>query len=566
MRCADNWRHKPGLISKTGRQCIPVGRPRWRPPSKACGNTDTVTHFPFWKALLGYADEPAATPLAAWISRIHPDDEARVRREMQQHMEGKAPFYESLHRIRHHDGSYHWLLDRGRITERDPHGAPLRILGTKLEASSRQLTQELLDQLVENVPGMLYQYQLDPDGSSRFPYTSAGIREIYGLSPEDVREDASPAFARIHPDDLKMGVAGIQASARTLGMWHADYRVLLPGRGERWLRGTAKPQRLENGATLWHGYLYDFTHDKQQALKLGDTERLLRRLMSDMPMGLCLVDENGNFYFRNRHFEQLFAIPAHEPMTLDRWWQQEYPDPEYRQQVIRTWNADVADARAHDGKIPQRDYQVTLPDGSLRIMAIGGLVFGQHFMATFEDRTEQVTQNEQLHKMAYIDGLTGIANRRHFDETLQTEWRRCLRSGKPLALLMLDIDHFKAYNDLYGHLSGDECLQAVASTLHDGLGRAQDMAARYGGEEFVCLLPECDLDGALRVAESLRASVQALHIEHKGSPVAANVTVSVGVAVQIPDAGTRAEDILARADAHLYRAKQDGRNRVKSDG
>lgn len=527
---------------------------------------DIVRHSQLWKALLGYADEPVGNTLEAWMQRIHPDDVARVRADMASHWRGDVPFYENIHRIRHRDGSYHWVLDRGRVVERAADGHPLRIIGTKLEASQRQLFQLQLDQLAENVPGMLYQYQLDPDGSSHFPYASAGAVDIYGLTPDELRTDAGKVFERLHPDDRERGILGIQASARTLGIWQAEYRVNLPGRGERWLSGYAKPQKLDNGSVLWHGYIRDITTDKQQELKLRDTERLLQRLMNEMPIGLCLVDESGHFYFRNRRFHDYFGFPEDVPLDLPQWWRESYPDPDYRIVAIRDWREATAHARNHDGEIPRKHYRITLRDGSERIMAIGGLTFGNHFMATFEDRTEQQAQSERLQQLAYIDGLTGIANRRHFDETLLAEWRRCQRNGKPLSLLMFDIDHFKAYNDLYGHQQGDECLQAVAACLHAGLLRAQDLAARYGGEEFVCLLPECDASGALRLADSLRQSVQARALAHAGSPVAPVVTVSVGVATRLPTSAATPDTLIAQADRNLYRAKRGGRNRTNADG
>jgi len=195
-------------------------------------------------------------------------------------------------------------------------------------------------------------------------------------------------------------------------------------------------------------------------------------------------------------------------------------------------------------------------------MAIGGLVFGAHFLATFVDRTKQQAQSELLHKLAYMDSLTGVANRRHFDQTLQAEWRRCRRSRQPLALIMVDIDHFKQFNDLYGHQAGDACLRAVAGALRAALARSHDLAARYGGEEFVCLLPECDLAGARAKAQALCEAVQALGITHGGSSVAGVVTVSAGVASEVPGEDGTPEALLARADAHLYRAKAAGRNRV----
>lgn len=164
--------------------------------------------------------------------------------------------------------------------------------------------------------------------------------------------------------------------------------------------------------------------------------------------------------------------------------------------------------------------------------------------------------------MAYLDGLTGIANRRAFDERLRTEWRRAQRGGTPLAALLLDVDHFKRYNDRHGHQEGDACLRAVAEVLIGVPCRGHDLIARYGGEEFVCLLPGCDMTAAVRRAELLRAAVEESGIPHLESPVSEHVTVSIGAAVLMPDDRTAPERLLESADDQLYREKGTGRNRV----
>lgn len=171
-------------------------------------------------------------------------------------------------------------------------------------------------------------------------------------------------------------------------------------------------------------------------------------------------------------------------------------------------------------------------------------------------------QTDMLRSLAFVDGLTGLANRRRFNEALQTEWRRCRRSNSPLSLLMMDLDYFKRYNDHYGHQVGDVCLQSIASLLKASFKRASDVTARYGGEEFVCLLPECDSDSAKTKAEDLRAAVAALGIAHADSPVTDHVTLSIGVSTVRPDSTHSPDDLIAAADAALYDAKSQGRNRV----
>lgn len=178
-------------------------------------------------------------------------------------------------------------------------------------------------------------------------------------------------------------------------------------------------------------------------------------------------------------------------------------------------------------------------------------------------RTEELRlANEHLQRLSFVDSLTGLANRRRFDEALAEEWRRERRTHTPLALVMADIDAFKRYNDLLGHPEGDRCLTAVAGVFAQAVARAGDLAARYGGEEFVVLLPGVDRAGALALAEQIRAGCEALALAHPDSPVAPVVTLSLGVAACVPGQDGSVEALLEQADAALYQAKQAGRNRV----
>ncbi len=173
--------------------------------------------------------------------------------------------------------------------------------------------------------------------------------------------------------------------------------------------------------------------------------------------------------------------------------------------------------------------------------------------------------NETLSNLANKDALTGIANRRSFDDQLAAEWRRTRRSGAPLALLAIDVDHFKKFNDCYGHVGGDACLRRVARVLDDAARRAGDFAARTGGEEFALLLPEADIGNAQAIAEALRAEIEALNIAHSASPNS-RVTVSIGVASVPGKRGGRVAELINRADSALYCAKRAGRNCVILDG
>jgi len=181
---------------------------------------------------------------------------------------------------------------------------------------------------------------------------------------------------------------------------------------------------------------------------------------------------------------------------------------------------------------------------------------------TLRDMTDQKRAETALKTLAAKDGLTGLANRRAFDQALESEWLRGQRSRKPLSLLFVDVDHFKLFNDRHGHQSGYECLRAVAAIVGAQALRPADLAARYGGEEFAIILPETDGAGALDVAENIRKAVMDLRIAHGAARAGNHVTLSVGVATQVPDLDMGPDCLLGQADQALYAAKRLGRNRV----
>lgn len=176
---------------------------------------------------------------------------------------------------------------------------------------------------------------------------------------------------------------------------------------------------------------------------------------------------------------------------------------------------------------------------------------------------ELARSNRELQRLSSLDGLTGLANRRQFDTTLDVEWQRAIRTGLPLSLIFADIDFFKRYNDHYGHQCGDDCLRKVATALQETIHRPADLVSRYGGEEFVMILPETTDEGALAVAEKVLATITRLNIPHANSAAADHVTLSMGVATLCPGKGSSPQELVESADKMLYRAKERGRNCIE---
>ncbi len=221
-----------------------------------------------------------------------------------------------------------------------------------------------------------------------------------------------------------------------------------------------------------------------------------------------------------------------------------------------------APIKAVDGSIFMADANGIMCQSGIRHLAVTengefiGLLSAMNFFEYYKD------VEEHLSNLAIHDGLTGIYNRRYFDETLAREWKRTMREKAPLSLIMLDIDYFKKYNDTYGHQAGDECLRQVATTISGALRRPADMAARYGGEEFVVVLPNLKLEDSAKFGETIRAKIEALKMEHKQSDANPCITVSLGIASVVPSSISSYEELVGAADKALYSAKNKGRNRV----
>jgi len=183
-------------------------------------------------------------------------------------------------------------------------------------------------------------------------------------------------------------------------------------------------------------------------------------------------------------------------------------------------------------------------------------------LARVKTHIELKRRGDMLERLAGLDGLTGIPNRRHFDQFLAAEWKRSIRYNHTISLIIMDIDYFKLFNDHYGHTEGDECLKKVAKVFSQSMLRSTDILARYGGEEFACVLPETDFQGAMTTAKRIMKAIQDLGLPHEKSQVADYVTVSIGVASSSPQIKEKALDLIEMADKALYEAKGNGRNQI----
>ena len=451
-------------------------------------------------------------------------------------------------------------------------------LGVATDITARAELLARLDKIGRNAPGMIFQFLMRPDESMAFPYSSDGIRDIYGVMPDEVVSDATVTFERKHPEDRPGLLQSIRESARTLKIWHYRYRVNHPTKGEIWVEGRASPERLPDGATLWHGAIFDITEQKRTEMALAHSLQDLRTseqrqrellalaqreqgrmsaLLSGMSIGILFEDRDGRVEYVNPAFRHMWAIaegvelvgrPTQDVLThsthrLAR------PDHASRHilHVLDTHEiSERFEVDLYDGRIlTQLSYPVSDPDGR----AIGRLWI-------YEDITHERQTAQQLIYLAEHDALTGLYNRHRFQDHLERTISVSARSGGRFALLYFDLDEFKSINDSFGHRAGDTVLVRTAGEVAS-LVRGGEMFARLGGDEFAILVAVQRGDEPAQLAERVVHAISAIPFRFRGSNI--RLTASVGIA-RFPEHGDNAEDLVAHADTAMYQAKDSGKN------
>ncbi|KUJ72779.1 PAS domain-containing protein [Thiomicrospira sp. WB1] len=365
--------------------------------------TDRVYFSPRWKAMLGYDENEVGSDLSEWDSRVHPDDKEAAYAALNRHFAGETEFYENTHRVRTKSGEYIWVLDRGRVMSRDETGRPLRVVGTHTDVDDAHKAEEKLSKLAENVPGVLYQYRLYPDGRSHFPYATRGLEAIYGVTPEAAQVSADAVFAAIHPDDRETVVASIQASAEQLCTWQQEYRVVLPSGQTIWVSGQSEPQKLEDNSILWHGYIFDVTERKREQLALEEAQKRYRLTMEASQTGLWSWDlKTDELIWSDEMFTQLGYAPNAFALTEGRFTNLLHPDDqpwmmqEVQRQIAKYESFAVQfRLRNHEGGyswIEGRGRYTEFDDGGQAIK-----MMGTHTNIDEQKRTQQALEESEAH-------------------------------------------------------------------------------------------------------------------------------------------------------------------------
>ena len=580
----------------------PVFSMEWRlQPDKKWKVTSVSSNV---ERVLGYSVADILQPKFSYEALIHPEDFERIISQLQHNIDKGVDCFEASYRIQTSAGHYLWLYDFTLLL-RDKANHVTSMRSYMYDQSARKQAEEALRiaeerlektayELTENIPVGTYTMVQPADGGmANFAFMSSRFLQLTGLTREEAAADPLKGFACVHPDDFDAWVAlNVQTFAEKKPFF-GETRVVVNG-DIRWITAESFPRTLPDGQTVWEGVLADITDRKRAEEALSESLRRFNDLVAYVSVGVYV------FWHRARgpmEFEYVsdgwcaMNQLRREDVLANPWlaWDVIHPEDiayfkQYNEQVVHERKQFVWEGRVIVGGEEKfmriESTPIFFDNGDSRWFGIQQDVSERKKAEAILHETnaalekevaerklieEQLqVKTEMLRLLSIQDGLTAIPNRRYFDERASLEWQRTQRSHTPLSLIMIDIDHFKFYNDGYGHGAGDDCLKRVAQALATSCERPLDLVARYGGEEFVALLPETDCQGALYLAEKMLAAVKVLAIPHAFSSTAHIITLSMGIATHGSESiKADFEHLQTCADQALYRAKHQGRNQIQ---
>ncbi len=427
----------------------------------------------------------------------------------------------------------------------------------------KRLEDELfrVKKATEQIPGAIFQFILDADGTSRFPYASEGIRQIYEVSPLQLQRDAKPAFSRIHLDDVDSIGESVRRSAQALGAWHQQFRVNLPRQGLRWLEGSAIPEARANGSVLWHGYLVDVTERKALEIAGAIEHERTRVTLRSIGDAVITTDRFGLVEYLNPVAESLTGWRCSEAVgqpvdQVFRIVRQHDRAPAGNPVTRCLEEGTIIGATADALLIARHGVEYAVEDSAAPIFAADRLVSG--VVMVFRDVTHQRELHQEVEYRSRHDHLTGLPNRLEFDRLLAQLLVSAHSGDAEHVLCFIDLDRFKAVNDSCGHAAGDMLLRKVSDLLRQCV-RTTDKVARLGGDEFAVLLQNCDLPTAQRIAQTICDRMVDLRFVFDGKQF--NVGASIGLAL-LDRHCVSAQELQQSADQACFTAKAAGRGRV----
>jgi diguanylate cyclase len=561
---------------KRAEAALAAAESRWNFALESAGqgvwDANLVTQCTFYsrtyKAMLGYEDDEWTDRADEWSSRIHPSDWEAIRQADIAHLSGQTPTTEGTFRMRHKDGHWVWILDRGCVIERAPDGQPLRMIGTHTDITAQKNAEDKLRVLSQRIRmatqgGGVGLWEWDVRTNAVW-WDTLTLR-LFDV-PASQADDVGRVWEqRVHPDDmapvrrqLHAIIAG-QGGPETGAGW--DYRIVLRNGALRHIRARAQLEQQADGTAKLVGANWDITEQKRLEEALYEEKERLRVTLHSMGDAVICTDAQGRITYLNPIAETMTgwtAIQACGQAATDVFRvvddENSRPLANPITECLRTQRPYYLQERA--SLICRDGHRLAISDSAAPILSPTGALTGAVLL--FQDVTKARAVQRDLTHAALHDALTGLANRLAFERALNDAVAEAGDSHRQHALCFIDLDRFKIVNDTAGHAAGDALLREIAANLRTTI-RGHDLIARLGGDEFAVLLRDCTLDDAERIGNKLIQAVKGLRFTWHGR--AYDVGASVGI-TSIEDASVSASEIMIRADLACYASKSGGRGIV----
>jgi diguanylate cyclase (GGDEF)-like protein/PAS domain S-box-containing protein len=524
---------------------------------------DPLVHFSHgYMEMAGMPGQNTA-PLGTYRTQVIEEDRPKFAKALRE-MNGETVEY----RWAHPDGSTRWI--RSRMHRQIEHGEVKADFGIVQEITSERSALEavgaqlaFIQKITGRAPGVLYEFQSWPDGRMHFPFMSAGIEQLIGVTDQEIRDNPHLFFNHVHREDLPNLLAVTQAASRALTSWEVEIRTYAKNRPQRWLLGSAVPESRPDGSVLWCGSLLDITSHKLTMERLQQSEMRFRSLTELSSDWYWEQDADFRFVRVDGNMESTNGVRTEVYVGKTRW------ESGVLGVTDTQWALHRAQLERHE---PFRDFEMQRlrDDGSMSWVSISGTpILGakgefRGYRGTGRDITARKQAEADIERLAFFDALTGLPNRRLLIDRLNHALEASARHTSHGALLFIDLDNFKILNDTMGHHTGDELLKQVAERLSKCV-RSADTVARLGGDEFVVMLEdigEMPAEAAALAENVGKKILLSLNQDYALEGQRHHSSPSIGVTLFFQH-NHSLDELLKRADLAMYQAKAAGRNTLR---
>ncbi|MEO8666940.1 MAG: PAS domain-containing protein [Bauldia sp.] len=521
-------------------------------------------YSPVWCAILGYEVAELSNDQSAWLALVHPDDLPSLEQELHSYFNGSADSFEIEFRMRHKDGHWVWIHDRGKVVERSGAGRPQRVIGTHTDVTARKAAEEKIEQLSQRVrlavkAGGVGVWEFNP--ATRELWWDEHMRDLYRVSSDDVTGTYRDWHDRLHPDDRDRIEQAGRTAFQTGAAYEEEFRIVLPGGLVRHIRAVADVIRNADGSPRFMvGTNWDITEKRLLTDALFQEKERLQITLQSIGDAVVSTDTEARITFMNAVAEELTGWSAADavgrPFGIVVKVVAEEGGDAVPSAIAVCLAGEVAKTTREDVRILSRKGLRDIRETAAPVRTASGEIVG--VVLIFQDMTEARHLQRQLSHSASHDALTGLGNRAAFEAALTEACSNDEGGDRHHAVCFIDLDRFKIVNDTAGHAAGDALLREIGRVVRSNV-RTGDIMARLGGDEFGLLLYDCAVEQAEIVAEKMIQSIRSVPFVWDGR--AYDIGASVGLAMAATGTTVPGE-VLSQADIACYTAKSLGRNRV----